>query len=83
MLTYDWIDHKREPRSAPDPRYLDGIDVNIAAGADKTCFIDLPYPARRCGLYVVTCTVCGLKTAVTTAGRRDDPRTLTVACKAH
>lgn len=40
----------------------------------------LPYPARRCGQYVVKCDVCDQIIVVTTAGRPDDPRSLKMAC---
>lgn len=82
VLKYEWIDGKREPQSPPDPNYPEGIDV-IAVGLDAvaTCEVKLPYPAKRCGIYVVECDTCGLTTIVTTAGRPDDPRSLTVACK--
>ena len=38
---------------------------------------------RRSGSvsYVITCKICGWNGLVTTAGRRDDPRTLKVPCK--
>ena len=76
-----WIDHGREPRVKPNPLYPDGIDLDISRGAEKTCSTPLPYPARRCGVYQITCEVCGMSTIVTTAGRTDDPRSLKLACK--
>ena len=82
MLTVNWIDFKQEPRSAPDRFYPDGMDVNIAGKAKRTCFTELPYPAARCGVYIIDCDTCGLRTGVTTAGRPDDPRSVTVACRA-
>jgi hypothetical protein len=80
----EWIDDKREPRNAPNPNFPDGVDVDMRS--DRTahaCQTKLPYPAKRCGLYVCECRVCGLRVAVTTAGRRDDPRSLMVNCKRH
>jgi hypothetical protein len=79
-LAVAWIDAKREPKSQPDPRYPKGIDFDMSKGAEKTCSTNLPYPARRCGLYLVTCKTCGQRTMVTTAGRRDDPRSIKLAC---
>jgi hypothetical protein len=79
-LKIEWIDKGREPKCAPDPSYPDGKDVDMSLGAARTCSTDLPYPARRCGLYVVTCEVCGFVVGVTTAGRPDDPRSLKIAC---
>lgn len=79
--TFDvvWHDSGRDPQCPPNPLYPAGID---AAGAVVTCKIDLPYPARRCGYYSVKCHGCGLSVVITTAGRPDDPRSVTVACKA-
>jgi hypothetical protein len=77
----EWIDGKREPQVAPNPAYPDGIDVDGAQGAVPFCKVELPYPAKRCGLYVVTCERCGMKYGCTTAGRPDDPRSITIACK--
>lgn len=81
MLTAEWIDREREPKCSPDPKYPKGMDVDTSDGAAKTCSLDLPlYPTPRCGLYVVTCSQCGMKVALTTAGRPDDPRKVTLGC---
>jgi hypothetical protein len=82
-LKATWIDGHRLPRAQPDPAYPNGVDVDVSAGRVQTCVTVLPYPAPRCGMYVVTCDACGLRTVVTTAGRPDDPRSLKVACKLH
>lgn len=76
-----WEDSGREPRCAPNPEYPDGIDIDMSEGCAASCATALPYPARRCGCYVIECETCGLKTAVTTAGRPDDPRSLRVPCR--
>lgn len=80
-LVAKWIDFEREPQCAPNPAYPDGIDVNATGGKSPTCYIKLDYPALRCGAWEVKCRLCGLTAMVTTAGRPDDPRSLTVACK--
>jgi len=77
-----WNDLGREPKNPPDPNYPDGIDVGPTIG-DETCKVMLPYPARRCGYYHVRCTECGQTAAVTTAGRVDDPRSVTLPCLPH
>ena len=82
-LRAEWIDSGREPRCAPDPKYPNGLDVDTSDGAARTCSIDLPYPAKRCGTYIIRCDVCGIADGITTAGRRDDPRRVTVPCYAH
>lgn len=74
-----WIDGGREPQCQPNPNYPDGIDV-IETTGPNTCKVDLPYPAMRCGAYEVKCRACGRKITVTTAGRPDDPRSVTMQC---
>lgn len=76
-----WIDFKAEPQSAPDPKYPNGIDIDISRGAKEACTVQLTYPAPRCGVYRLECELCGLSVGITTAGRPDDPRSVTVACK--
>jgi len=80
MLNVEWIDGNREPQNPPDPDYPEGIDVDATEGATPTCTTLLPYPAKRCGHFLVTCSVCKQRVAVTTAGRPDDPRSLKIKC---
>jgi hypothetical protein len=80
-MKIEWIDRGREPQCAPDPEYPNGKDVDGSEGAPKTCFTELPYPAKRCGLYIVECETCGVRWGVTTAGRPDDPRSVKIACR--
>lgn len=98
-LHVEWFDEGREPRNPPDPRYPDGIDIDqtshvridVKSGAvippdpdRKSCFTFLrPYPTPRCGKFLVKCDVCGQTVMVTTAGRRDDPRSLRLPCKVN
>jgi len=76
-----WIDRFREPRDPPNPDYPRGLDWDVSKGAARTCLVRLPYPAKRCGFYVVTCDLCHLRIVVTTAGRPDDPRSVKLACR--
>ena len=75
-----WVDREREPRCPPNPDYPDGKDVDASDGAKHTCKCTLPYPAKRCGIYIVECKICGIRVGVTTAGRPDDPRSVIIAC---
>lgn len=78
-----WIDNGREPQCAPDPNFPEGKDIDMSDALQPgwpTCRTELPYPAKRCGLYVVTCRHCDLSVAITTAGRPDDPRSARVGC---
>jgi hypothetical protein len=68
----EWIDRGREPQVAPNPDYPNGKPLrltDIVKAKVKHCKVDLPYPAKRCGVYVVKCKQCGLSVGVTTAGR--------------
>lgn len=77
-----WIDHGREPKCAPDPRYPDGIDIDATLGhAVPSCRVELQHPTPRCGAYSVHCKVCGLIVLITTAGRPDDPRSVKLPCR--
>lgn len=81
----EWHDGGREPQCPPDPAFpngkdLDGITEHLQPGW-PTCKVELPYPAKRCGAYMVECTVCGTMIAVTTAGRPDDPKSVVMPCK--
>jgi hypothetical protein len=76
----EWIDSGREPQCKPDPNYPDGKDIPALSAGRPTCRVELPYPAKRCGVYIVECETCGLRYAVTTAGRPDDPRSIMMVC---
>jgi hypothetical protein len=81
-VTIEWMDGHRYPREAPDPRYPRGMDVDLASPEDKlTCTVDLPCPAKRCGLYRLRCQICDQRIALTTAGRPDDPRSVRIPCR--
>jgi hypothetical protein len=79
----DWIDHRREPKEKPNPAFPEGIDIDLTHGAKTSCEVALPYPARRCGVYIIACKRCRLKVGITTAGRSDDPRSVKLACKEY
>lgn len=77
----EWRDYGREPQHPSNPAYPLGIDLDAAAGTEHACKESLPYPARRCGVYVVTCNLCMLRVGITTAGRPDDPRSIRLPCR--
>jgi hypothetical protein len=81
MLKVQWLDKGIEAQCLPNPRYPDGIDIDVSNGALRTCSRVLPYPAPRCGVWLITCDQCRRSTVVTAAGRIDDPRSIMVACK--
>ena len=76
-----FLDSGREPQCAPDPAYPDGKHIDLAGKAVPKCTRNVPYPAPRCGVYVITCDECELRAAITVAGRPDDPRSVTLRCK--
>jgi hypothetical protein len=80
-LDIKWIDSSREPVCEPDPDFPTGRDVDVSMGIKRACYSALPYPAKRCGYYVVRCNKCGYVAIVTTAGRPDDPRSIRLPCK--
>jgi hypothetical protein len=75
-----FVDNGREPRCAPNPSYPHGMDIDLSFGGPH-CIAQLPYPAPRCGAMVIECEKCGLRNAVTVAGRHDDPRTVKMGCQ--
>jgi hypothetical protein len=81
MMKVEWHDAGREPQVKSNPAYPNGIDLDCSDGAEATCMTGLPYPAKRCGQYLVECETCGQRMMVTTAGRPDDPRSLKMACR--
>jgi hypothetical protein len=81
QFTLHWIDAGKEPACPSDPAYPDGIDLDVSSGSEPTCKVPLPYPAKRIGSYVIGCNLCGIKVICTTAGRRDDPRSIRVRCQ--
>jgi hypothetical protein len=80
-LKVTWVDRGFEPTCKADPNFPDGMDLDLSQGKSRACVTELPYPAKRCGYFVINCTDCGLQAVVTTAGRRDDPRSVLVACR--
>lgn len=76
-----WIDSGAEPKNKPNPNYPSGIDLNMTRGDERACLVPLPYPAKRIGYFDIVCEVCGLRAAISTAGRVDDPRSVKLACK--
>lgn len=77
----DWIDANREATFPANPDYPNGAAIDVALDAAKACRAELPCPAKRCGLYVVRCTLCGYAIALSTTGRADDPRSVRVPCR--
>lgn len=76
-----WVGNGRKAQCSPNPEYPEGVEVDISAGAKASCRVDLPYPAPECGVWTIKCEDCGLFTAVTAAGRPDDPISLRVPCR--
>ena len=78
-----WVDRGRWPQNPPNPEFPNGIDLDLSNGARASCLADLPYPAKRCGIYVLKCETCEQTAAITTAGRSDDPKSARLACLRH
>lgn len=81
-LIVNWVDHGREPSVAPNPKYPDGMEIDLRPDASgEGCLVDLPYPAKRCGAFMVVCGRCSYGAVITTAGRSDDPKRVMLPCK--
>ena len=77
-----FLDAGRSPTEKPNPKFPDGMAINLNVNPiAKSCTKNLPWPAPRCGSYIVTCRECGFTAGVTVAGRADDPRIITIPCK--
>lgn len=76
-----WTECKRERVSEQNLAYPDGEDLDFTYGRTPSCTVRLTYPAAGCGLYRIKCEICGAYQIAAAAGRRDDPRTVTVACR--
>jgi hypothetical protein len=50
-----WFDKGRKAEYPANPAFPTGVDVDTSNGAEPSCKVDLPYPAVRCGAYVVSC----------------------------
>lgn len=84
MIDVKFIDSGREPQQPANPKYPDGIAASLLPHAlAKGCTRNLPYPAPRCGMYLVTCRTCGYTALITVAGRADDPNKVTLPCKGN
>lgn len=83
MKNIRWHDSGREAQNPANPKYPDGVMLDLSARASQTCMVELDYPAKRVGHWIIECTDCGLRVACTAAGRRDDPRSVKLACKGH
>ena len=77
----EFLDSGREPKCPPDPNYLQGMHVDMSGGASRACQGLIPYPAPRCGQYLISCHTCKTLVMVTVAGRPDDVRSVKLACK--
>ena len=75
-----FLDSGRKAQCPPDPDYPDGMVID-QEGVEKTCKVEVPYPSPGCGVLIVRCIECGLKVAVTVAGRPDDVRLIVMPCK--
>lgn len=79
-LRAEWISKGRKAQHPSNPKYPNGIDVNLAPSR-PFCSIKLDYPAPAVGMWAITCVRCGETAMVTAAGRPDDPRSVKLPCK--
>jgi hypothetical protein len=79
--TVTFIDSGREPQCPPNPDFPEGMEIDLSNGERPACGFKIPYPAPRCGVMVAHCGDCGRSAGVTVAGRVDDPKFVTFACR--
>jgi hypothetical protein len=82
-LKVTWINGGREPQYPPNPAFPNGRDVDYTGTAGGGCLVQLPYPAKGCGSYLIECNECPVRYTVTTTGRHDDPRSVRLPCWNH
>lgn len=75
-----FLSHGRKAECPPDPKYPNGMVVDVARGKKQSCAVDLPYPAECIGAWIMKCKTCGRSVAITAAGRPDDPKAVVVDC---
>jgi hypothetical protein len=68
-------------RIPPNPDYPNGRRLDVTEGQEASCYVNLPYPAPECGIWIVECGKCRTNAAVTAAGRPDDPISIKIPCK--
>lgn len=68
-------------RCPSDPRYPNGVITDLAESSEEGCWVDVPYPAPECGAWMIHCNRCDSRSAVTAAGRPDDPVRVRLPCK--
>jgi hypothetical protein len=82
VIKIEFISHNRMAECPADPAFPDGVEIDFSDGKPGwVCVHEIPYPAKCCGLWVVTCMECGLRVGITAAGRLDDPRCIKLPCK--
>lgn len=83
-ISVQFVDSGREATEKPNPVFPNGKPVNLTRyPLQKSCTYNLPYPAPRCGIYMIKCDGCGFTAAITVAGRPDDPNMITIPCKGN
>lgn len=77
-----WAKHGDKAKSAANPAYPDGVDVDLTEGMAPFCPVPLHYPAEEIGTWFIHCNTCGYTVAVTAAGSAGDPREVRIPCRA-
>lgn len=80
-LTATWYGNGKLAKCAPNPDFPNGKPLDFSRGS-VYCEIELEHPAPCIGAWVIECKQCGIKVALTAAGRVDDPSTIKLGCKA-
>jgi hypothetical protein len=70
---------RRKAKCPPNLRYPNGTHIDL--GTRPACLVSLPYPAPRCGWFLLDCPVCHENLLVTVSGQRDDPCSVMLPCR--
>ena len=78
-IKIEFISHGRKAKCPANPQFPGGKDID-ATGGMEGLWVDLPYPAKECGIWIVSGPNI-MRTAITAAGRTDDPKKVKVPYK--
>jgi hypothetical protein len=76
----EWWDYDVDSVDPADSAHQLGRSLDYSNGQVPHCVFIVPWPAARCGHYVIKCYRCGGAYAVQTNGRLDDPVSVKVGC---
>lgn len=80
-LKGEFLGEGRLAKEPANPAYPEGLAVDFAPDAEKSCAMSLTYPAPQIGKWIVKCERCSYVAVVTAAGQPDDPVSIRIPCR--